>query len=197
MNRYEYRYTCEINASMCQFAIEPDEITDSTKPLYIAFLTKSGFKVMAAPKGQLLTEIKAFTPIRGKLPIKANDDEDIDFRMPFVFDPNWKNYKGSHRSDDQVYIALSTDEQNAEFLKANNDIDLVVYATTVPFTEAEKSHADRISIKDGIFKSTEEGIGARKHKIVKALDDSLLYITVICDGYGCGNPKLTQSSLYF
>lgn len=194
MIRSEYRYTCELGVSMCQFILDPDDI-DPDKPVYIAFLTQSNFKVIAAPKDELYTEIKAFNPVSGKLVLKDDNDDNLVFKMPFVFNPSWNNYKGSHRSDDQVYVALSTDDQNVKFLEKFSNLDLAVYIGTEP--SPERNGGEHISIKDGVFKSTEEGVGARKHKIVKALEDSLLYITVLCEGYDCGSSKLTQSTLYF
>lgn len=68
--------------------------------MYIAFLTQSNFKVIAAPKDELYTEIKAFNPVSGKLVLKDDNDDNLVFKMPFVFNPSWNNYKGSHRSDD-------------------------------------------------------------------------------------------------
>lgn len=94
-----------------------------------------------------------------------------------------------------MYVALSTDDQNVKFLEKFSNLDLAVYIGTEP--SPERNGGEHISIKDGVFKSTEEGVGARKHKIVKALEDSLLYITVLCEGYDCGSSKLTQSTLYF
>jgi len=59
LNGYEKLYVCTIENQSCTVEIDASQI-DSTKPVYISFMTDSGFQVIAGPRGEILEELAEF-----------------------------------------------------------------------------------------------------------------------------------------